>query len=245
MGLMKKDGRDWILYFVLFLSAWTQPAFSQRASLSSNSFLDDGPLELIDIDTLFYIENNGLTRILVNLNGYKFKFVVDPAEVDQSANAFLIPANGEITISIAAYILTGQENTIRLSSQGPEGSSAEIIIGDLLLPGQTVAYAVENLQPLPETFRLLQSYPNPFSEETTITYEFPESRMTGSRVNLSLYDVMGRRVRILVDDMRYPGKFTTTWDGTNDAGARVAAGVYFCVMETERTNDLVKLVLVR
>lgn len=249
---MKKGGCVWILYLFLYLTVWIQPVFAQKASVTSGhfirqhtSYLDDEPLELIDIDTLFYIENNGLTRILVNLNGRKFKFVVDPAEVNQSVNAFLIPASGEITVNIAAYIRKGQENVMVLTSQGPEGSTAEIIIGDLLLPGQVVAYAVEDLQPLPETFRLLQSYPNPFIDETTITYEFSETRPTGARVTMTLYDVMGRRVRVLVDAIRYPGKFTAVWDGTNAAGTHVAAGMYFCLMETEEVYESIQLILVR
>lgn len=201
--------------------------------------------ELIDIDTLFYIENRGLTRILVNLNGHPFKLVVDPAEVRRSANAFLIPEFGEITLNIAAYIRPGEDNFMEVASQGPEGASAELIIGDLFVPGQEVAYAIENLMELPDAFGLLQSYPNPFSDRTRITYEIPQNRTSGLRVSLVLYDVLGRQTRVLVDEERYPGTFSVVWDGRADHGRLAAGGVYFCLMVAGEVRETIRLVLTR
>src|SRR5690606_22480953 len=97
-------------------------------------------LELIDIDTLFYVANRGLSRIFVELNGHAFKLVTDTTEWRQSGNAFPIPQFGEITVSIGAYIVGG-DNCMTVKSQGPSGSDADLVIGDLLVPGQHIAYA--------------------------------------------------------------------------------------------------------
>lgn len=201
--------------------------------------------ELVDIDTLFYIENRGLTRVLVNLNGYRFKLVVDPREVHQSVNAFLIPHYGEITFNIAAYIHAGEDNFMEVASQGAGGSSADLIIGDLVVPGQEVAFIVEDLVDLPAAFGLLQSYPNPFSDRTIITYEIPDHRTSGVAVFLALYDATGRRVRILVEEQRYPGTFTLEWDGTGDQGQLLANGVYVCRLTAGDVRETILLVYAR
>ena len=216
---------------------------------------------LIAIDTLFFIKNQGLTRVLVDLNGHAFKLVTDPDEVRQSANAFLIPRADSITINIADYIVpddddpfddtceegnpTSGNNCIEIIPQGPEGTDAEIIIGDLLLPGQEVAYRVENLTDVPTDFDLVGNTPNPFRSATTITYDIQENRTTGLPVSLHVYNAAGRRVRTLVDERRYPGRFTVRWDGTGDDGVPVASGIYFCQMIAEGVRETVSMVLVR
>jgi hypothetical protein len=210
-------------------------------ALSVARSVEDEAYELLDIDTLFYIDNNGMSRLLVNLNGYPFKLVTDQDEVHRSVNAFLIPLHGEITINIAEYIVPGDNNIMYITSQGPPGSEADLIIGDLLLPGQQVAYAITGLQPIPGDFELIQGYPNPFQDRITFTYNIPESRITGLHVNLAVYDVTGRRVALLVDDVRFPGSFTVTWDA-RDAETRLASGVYFCRMTAGDFQETVKLV---
>ena len=216
---------------------------------------------LIAIDTLFYIDNQGLTRVLVDLNGHVFKLATDPDEVRQSANAFLIPKEGDITINIADYIVPDDDdpfddtceegvpasgnNCIEIIPQGPEETDAEIIIGDLLLPDQEVAYRVEDLTDVPTDFALVGNAPNPFGAATTIIYDIQENRTTGLPVSLHIYNAAGRRVRTLVDEQRYPGRFTVRWDGTGDDGVPVASGVYFCQMTAEGVRETISMVLVR
>ena len=80
----------------------------------------------------------------------------------------------------------------------------------------------------------LTTFPNPFylgREPATVRYEVDRS----ADVMLALYDVRGRKVRTLVDGVHSQGTFTTTWDGRDDQGRRVASGVYFCRMTTGGT----------
>lgn len=85
----------------------------------------------------------------------------------------------------------------------------EWILRDILPPGSD--------DPIPTAFRLLQNYPNPFNGTTTIPYDVP----TRSLVALELYDVLGRKVRTLVNELQEPG-FKSAW---LDA-ANLASGVY-------------------
>jgi hypothetical protein len=214
------------------------------ASLAQPSFCGPDSEEIpLPSDTLLYVENQGLTRIFVNLNERVFKLAADPEEVQQSQNAFPMPRFGEITLDVAALIDPQGPNCIDYSTQGPPGTGAETVLAPVLLAGQEVAYAVEDLTSLPESLDLLYNYPNPFRERTTIVYEIPENRRTGLPVQLTIYDTLGRRVQTLVDDVRFPGRFTAVWMGTDARGQRLASGVYFCHLRAGAFQQTIQLVL--
>jgi len=65
------------------------------------------------------------------------------------------------------------------------------------------------------------------------------------RVTIDIYDVAGRRIRTLVDQIQAPGVRSTTWDGRNTRGERVASGVYFYRMSAAKFVSTHKLVLLR
>lgn len=76
---------------------------------------------------------------------------------------------------------------------------------------------------LPESFELGSNYPNPFNAGTVIPYTLARS----TQVELAVYDVLGRRVRTLVDRFETPGRHQVAWDGTDAAGRELASGMYF------------------
>jgi len=80
----------------------------------------------------------------------------------------------------------------------------------------------EQEQALPNVFSLAQNYPNPFNPTTEISFGLPSD----GNVSVEVYDIMGRRVRTLVNDYRPAGLYVVTWDGSNDNGTKVASGVY-------------------
>lgn len=196
--------------------------------------------ELLPIDTLFYIDNDGLTRVNAQVNSTRFKLTTDPEEVDQGDNTYLIPSEGEVTMNIAPAMHSGSGNTMKLQSVGPDESAADIIVADLLLTDRI--HFVLSTEPLPGSFTLLKNYPNPFARQTTITYKIPKERTTGLPVRLVVYDVLGRRIRTLVDDRRFPGEFTVVWDGRDSQGQRIASGTYFCHLAAGPFQETVKMV---
>lgn len=74
---------------------------------------------------------------------------------------------------------------------------------------------------------LMQNAPNPFDAETMIGYRVAQH----DRVELAIFDMLGRRVRTLVSSMHGSGVYTEKWDGNDDAGERLPAGVYTCRMQ--------------
>jgi len=74
----------------------------------------------------------------------------------------------------------------------------------------------------PSSFRLEAAYPNPFVDRPTLAFALE----VASPVTLDVFDVLGRRVRTLVDGATDAGTHRTTWDGADDAGHALPPGVY-------------------
>ncbi len=87
---------------------------------------------------------------------------------------------------------------------------------EFFFPG--MALGIKETQQTPTTFVLLQNYPNPFNPSTTIKFELPKS----AELTLSVYDMLGREVAVLLNEKREPGSYDVMFDGN-----RLSSGVYF------------------
>ena len=76
---------------------------------------------------------------------------------------------------------------------------------------------------LPGHYVLTQNYPNPFNSVTQIKYSIPK----GGRVELAVYDILGRQVRNLINTKISAGSHAVIWDGKNNSGEDVGTGMYF------------------
>ena len=94
---------------------------------------------------------------------------------------------------------------------------------------------------LPQTYSLAQNFPNPFNPSTTIRYNLKEA----GAVSLRIYDVMGQRVRELVDAPQPAGRYQVIWDGRDQRGTSVANGVYFYELRAGEFRALRKMVLMK
>ncbi|MFO7890420.1 MAG: PKD domain-containing protein [bacterium] len=97
--------------------------------------------------------------------------------------------------------------------------------GSLILERPT---AVEkNRASVPNDFRLLENYPNPFNPETKIKYELP----VAGNVTIKIYNMMGQQVRTLVNGFEEAGYHQVIWDGCNDKANKVPSGMYIYIMQ--------------
>ena len=94
---------------------------------------------------------------------------------------------------------------------------------------------------LPEKFELLQNYPNPFNPETRIGFSLPEN----SHVTLTVDNVRGREVKILVDEDLSAGPYDITWNGTSASGQGVASGIYYYRLQTNLGSMCRKMILLK
>jgi M6 family metalloprotease-like protein len=102
-----------------------------------------------------------------------------------------------------------------------------------------VTTAVSSSSAVPEQTCLAPNYPNPFNATTT----FPFRIQTDRHVELSVFDVLGRRVAGLVDEDLARGNYTVVWDGTDDLGHETGTGVYFARLQAGSFLTSTKLLL--
>ena len=103
-------------------------------------------------------------------------------------------------------------------------------------------HAVVTLKPpLPQDFALHASFPNPFNSATRIQFDVADY----SQITLKIYDLLGRQVKILIDERLAPGFHTVSWNGTNQSGNSVASGVYYALLTTPRQSFVQKMVVLR
>ncbi|EQB62849.1 MAG: Subtilisin-like protein serine protease [candidate division Zixibacteria bacterium RBG-1] len=94
---------------------------------------------------------------------------------------------------------------------------------------------------LPKKFELGQNYPNPFNASTVIKFDLPQS----SKVKLDIYNILGQKVKSLVDEKLSAGYKKVTWDGTNQNGNSVASGIYFYRLQTDKFIEAKKMVMLK
>ena len=92
----------------------------------------------------------------------------------------------------------------------------------------------------PSGVKLLQNFPNPFNPSTTIPFVLG----TSGYAELTVYDILGRRVQTLAIGYMKEGSHTVTWDGTDDYGIACAAGVYLYRLISNGRSEVNKMLLV-
>lgn len=111
----------------------------------------------------------------------------------------------------------------------PNGNMLQIEVA----PTSVVSVEDSQTGVLPKVFALDQNYPNPFNPGTQIKYQLP----VAAQVNLAIYNVLGRKVRTLVDGEKVAGFYSVQWDGLNDYKTKVGSGVYFVRIEARGTDS--------
>ncbi|MFL3050502.1 MAG: T9SS type A sorting domain-containing protein [Candidatus Neomarinimicrobiota bacterium] len=125
------------------------------------------------------------------------------------------------------------EKNVKIVAFVQDFATAEIMQSAMIARTGGVHTGIENEIPLPSKLSLNQNYPNPFNPTTLISYDLPEQNV----VRLAVYDILGKRVRSLVNQKMDAGAHTSFWDGTDDSGEIVGGGVYFYTLQT---NDFIQ-----
>ena len=100
---------------------------------------------------------------------------------------------------------------------------------------------IEERPTVPNEHALFESYPNPFNASTSIRYSLPAP----TSVSLSIHNILGQRVRVLVNQAMPAGEHEVNWNGRDHSGSDVASGVYFIVMQAGGEQAVRKATVVR
>ncbi len=148
------------------------------------------------------------------------------ADVPAEHGVYLLTQDGRMDLRQSEQVV------LRVPSGGE--TRLRLVVGE---PG----FVQEQELSLPRPFALRLAYPNPFNPKTTLGFTLPRT----SHVSLDIFDVRGRLVRNLVDDDFEAGLHEVPWNGLDNGGRGVSAGVYFSRMQTDEFQQTGKMTLVR
>ncbi len=164
----------------------------------------------------------------MNLN-YEIKNSTLKVNLTSSSFSGLEPGEGEI------FFITGKFN----STDDIEVTKIEAINSNGIII--TPNYKLISSDVYPTDFKLFPNYPNPFNPTTTIKFTLPFE----IRVQIAIFDLSGRLVKVLVDKVMPAGEHFVTWDGTNESGEKVSSGVYIYRMYSSKFVDVRKMILAK
>ena len=146
-------------------------------------------------------------------------------------------------ISVLDEVENGDEIFLILTGKLLDGTPIEgrdcILINSS--GGKLVKSVSQDEMTAKERYMLNQNNPNPFNSETVISYSIPEK----SDVILNVFNVVGKKVRTLVDTQMYAGHHSVIWDGRDDYGRAVSDGIYFYGIYVGAYRKVMRMLLLK
>ena len=179
---------------------------------------NDGPVHFAvnNPGYIFSWANGGYEIIAISFdNGMTWTTIDNGIEYDAGINSFVFSPDG--SIYVGTYNSGVYRNTIDFSS-GVKASSAK-----------------------PDDYNLFQNYPNPFNAHTVIKY----SLANRAYISLLIYDINGKLVRTLTDEIENNGTHQVVWDGLDNNGKQIASGIYLLQMKAEDYSTFKKLTIIK
>ncbi|MBE0567563.1 MAG: hypothetical protein IH621_16530 [Krumholzibacteria bacterium] len=130
----------------------------------------------------------------------------------------------------------GQPGAVGVSS-----GSGRVLHSGYWVPLRAGLSAVEIPEAEVLTTELRPNVPNPFNPRTTIAFDLAAA----SAVRLEIFDVRGRLVRSLVDEVLPAGRHAAVWDGADGGGRPAASGLYFCRLRADDYESVMKMTMIR
>lgn len=184
------------------------------------------------------------------------------AELDVNGNAIPLPSDivshgwtpaASVTAYLplnVSYLVPGNNFVFMSMSSLSDGFMVENVVIRLHFAGSTVLLKRLSQPPevppnalpgLIENFVLSGNFPNPFNPSTTIDFQIPKD----SRVTITVFNSNGQLIRTLADGNLQAGAHRVQWDGLDDQGNHVAAGIYLCRMKAGDFMDTKRMIMVK
>jgi hypothetical protein len=151
--------------------------------------------------------------------------------------------NWQTVAFLKGHGTTSETQTYSYVDKPGQFGTLEYRLKQIDLDGRSMLFdAVSVTLTAPREFMLAQNYPNPFNPTTQIAFEIPEN--VSGEMSLIVYDMLGRRVRTLVEQPAQAGFYQIEWNGRDDQNRLVSSGIYFYVLRTQNetlTRKMIKL----
>ncbi|MDD2331543.1 MAG: T9SS type A sorting domain-containing protein, partial [Candidatus Cloacimonetes bacterium] len=165
---------------------------------------------------------------------------------------FLSPAGTDLLTEMEFVIQSGSslEMDVMFNPNGLFGNFSGILVINsddpeaetTIIPLMGTAIHVSNEDQItPLVTELKNNYPNPFNPSTTIHFSIKDS----APVRIEVYNILGQRVRTLVNETKKAGVHSVTWNGTDDSGRNVSSGIYFYRMNSGKYTSTKKMIMLK
>ena len=163
-------------------------------------------------------------KVVTDRSGLEKKFFINDQFICKLTSSALFPVE---------HLFIGDVST--------RGSFGTLYYDHVIVLTDTTATQASMECIVPIEFALYQNYPNPFNSSTTIKYQLPEA----TEVKLEIYNLLGQRIRTLVDQSQPPGSYLIRWDGADDFNQPVGSGVCLYQLKTKNSIQTNKLIILR
>jgi FlgD Ig-like domain len=144
------------------------------------------------------------------------------------------------SVELAPIVTKNPDHSLMyVYNEGTEIKSMEPEISGLVVALNGGATTPESA--LPTKFALKQNAPNPFNPTTMVSYDLPKP----ANVRLEIFNVLGQRVKTLVDGYQEAGSKSVMWDGTDRSGSSVASGIYFYRIQAGENTATMKMMMLK
>ena len=191
--------------------------YNIKANVSTNT-----NIQVTDCEVVCYY--NGIEQARINSTG-------PISENGTTININGTPKINEVKVTVKSY--TGLINGENRSGLAEVETNAQISYYDV--------FGIQTISEIADKFSLGQNYPNPFNPSTKIRYSIPKAPYFGNFVKLTVYDITGRQVAILVNQVQRTGVYEVDFDGSN-----ISSGIYFYKLTVDnKFSDVKKMVVLK
>ncbi len=205
--------------------------------------------QIVEVKALILADGSYLAR--------KIEIEYDPnmVSVTSSLNgkteSTIIISNTEYTITANTVILDSAFNEIDYSALTPGSDVTVWAVSSpdgyealqVLSGSNSSVTAIQDQPQVIQSFELKQNYPNPFNPTTTIEFSLNQSGF--EHVTLTVYNVLGKKVKTLYNGVLDRGTYRFEWNGTNEANQPVASGLYFYRLQVKNQASIKQMVLIK
>ena len=194
-----------------------------------------------DLDSETELVINTLYNVTAIYNGVDFEIYLNgnlDAFTEFSGSILTTPISlmiGQVLPGNTQYNFKGVLDDIRIYNYALSYNS----IQDLYDFVNDVEDEIDNQAP--QQFNLMQNYPNPFNSQTKIQFEIPIS----SKIRVDIFNILGQKVKTLLNDQKEPGYYIINWNGENDFGEAVNSGIYLLKLSSELYSSAMKMILLK
>jgi cytoskeletal protein CcmA (bactofilin family) len=186
-----------------------------------------------------------------NVYAVEYRAEVDPFTVEIANVAANLPKgwqmaknikDGVLTVAMAGITPLTDAQIASIELRILNKDAAVMMTGSATV-NENAGKSLEKLviRQIPAEFKLSRNYPNPFNPTTNISFQLPEN----SKVTIAVYDILGNRVRTLVNENKAAGYYTVQWNGLNDNGMSLSSGTYFYQIQAGQYISTKKMLLIK